>query len=172
MNVALTPQQLRKILAAATEKDLKKELADRVVAQKKGECDHCYRPLMSEPYCAIPYRHEGRKPEDWEGLCDTPRISKDRWSMAYWRDDGGYVSMSRFPGLRWHLDIRVHLPCDGDGCDDRFCESGFVHKHLDFGDDFKLKWPEDVIDFGSGFGSGSGGPTKRSRMGPQKKPHA
>lgn len=167
MNVQLTPRQLRQILTEVTKKDLKQELAKRADAQEKGKCDYCNQLLKSEPYCDIPYRHEGREPEDWEGILDTPRISKDRWTMSYWRDDGGHVSMSRFPGTRFmHLDHRVHLPCDGDGCDDPLCDGGFVGQHIDFGDNLKLKWPEDIVDFGEH------APYKK-RHGPSiKKPHA
>jgi hypothetical protein len=167
LNIALEPHQLRKILSAAKEEDLREELAKREQAQKTGRCDYCNEPLESEPYCPLPHRHEGRPPADWEGLCDTPRVTKDRWTLQYWRDDGTHVTMSRFPGSGWHrFSHRVHIACDGDGCDHPFCEGGFVRQHVDFGDDLKVKWPEDVIDFGSG------GPSKRSGPGFPKKEHA
>ena len=166
MKIALTPRQLREVLAEAKETDLKAEIATREDRQHHKRCDFCDKPLNSEPYCSIPYRHEGREPEDWEGICDTPRISKDRRHLSYWRDNMHHVTMSRFPGLGWHHDIRVHLPCDGDGCDDQFCDNGFVRKHIDFGDDLKVKWPAHVKDFGPG------GPSKHSGPWLEKKKHA
>jgi hypothetical protein len=160
LKVALTPRQLKGVLAEATEKDLKEELASRLRAKARNLCDYCAEPLNSEPPCAIPYRHEGREPERWEGICDTPRISSDRKTRHFSSDDGGHTTMSRFPctcrgtarkGCITHdFDIRIHIECDGQGCDYEFCQNGLIKKHLDFGDDFKLKWPEDIVDWGSG----------------------
>lgn len=172
MLIQLSPRQLSQIISDAKQEDLEEELRLRAAALSVGKCDHCNKPLNSKPVCSIPYRHEGRKPEDWEGICDTPRISRDRRNMHYQRDDMTSVCRSRFPCNCYDKDVmsgdhpdtkgrnrqcishsiggdrRIHIACDGQGCDYKFCRNGIVNMQIDFGDpELKCKWPEDVISF-------------------------